>query len=385
MNTVQPAASGTRIVVIGATGFTGRLVARELATGSVPCVLAARDADKLSLLAAELEVTSAAISTQVVDVTDPASLRRLIRTGDAVINCAGPFSALGEPVVRQCVEARAHYMDTAGEQPWMREMHGRYDLPAREAGVAVVNGLAFEWALGDCAAALAAHHLPGPLRSVDVIYAWRDPVTSRGTRRTSLRMVGKRAWQLQHGHWRHRPTGASWRRFRLSSGRSLGAIMFGAGEVVTIPHWSEVETVRGWLAVGGRTARLAPLVAPALPVLVPLLMPLLDRLALRAPDPDEDDREASRFTIRVEAGDSGGQRVAMEVRGRDPYGVTAAIAVRGAHRALESDPPTGVLAPSQLLDAAELLETLPVVVERQADSSRPGPAAGSPGSPVRDD
>ena len=82
------------IVVIGATGYTGDLIARALAGGDTPYVVAARDPDRLKRLAAELE----GAVPQVVDVTDAESIRRLIRPGDAVINTAGPFSELGEPI-----------------------------------------------------------------------------------------------------------------------------------------------------------------------------------------------------------------------------------------------------------------------------------------------
>lgn len=358
------ASDARRVALIGATGFTGRLVAGELAGRATPCVLAARNRARLDRLAGEVGGTTAE-----VDVTDPASLRRLIHPGDAIINCAGPFARLGEPVVRQCIETGAQYMDTSGEQPWMREIHERYHEPARAAGVAVVNGLAFEWTLGDCAVALAAGELDAPLRTVDVLYAWREPATSRGTRRTSLRIAGTRAWQLEDGRWRRRPTGAAWRAFPLASGRSLSGILFGAGEVVTVPRWSEPTTVRGWMAIGHRSARLAPFVAPALPILIRLLRPLLERLATRGDDPTDEDRESNRFTIRVEVEDRNGGRAAVEVRGRDPYGLTARIAVLGAERTLAGGR-AGVLAPSQLLEPRALLDSLPVVVERDTRPER---------------
>lgn len=346
-----------RIVVIGATGYTGRLVARELCGPREPgegvtspaMVLTGRDPARVEGLVEEAGGGEGA----VVDVTDPSSLERGIRAGDAVINCAGPFAELGEPVVARCVAAGAWYVDTTGEQPWMRAMRERYHDPARAAGVAVVNGMAFEWALGDCAAALL-----GPFRSLDVVYGWGGAASSRGTRRTSLRILGTRAWELEGGRWRRRPPGASRRRVRSGSGREGWAITFGAGEVVTVPRWSDAETVRGWLVVGRRKALLARLLSPALPFLVPLLRPLLEPLATRPDDPTDEERAASRFTIRLEAETAAGERRAVEVRGADPYGLTAAIAVAGARRCLEADVPAGVLAPSQLVDPTSLLEGL---------------------------
>lgn len=343
------------IVVIGATGFTGRLIARDLSEDSRPFLLAARDRHRLTDLVRSLERPA---PSQRVDVRDAASLRRLLRPGDAVINCAGPFARLGEPVIRACLEIGAHYLDTTGEQPFMREMHARYHERAGDRGVAVVNAMAFEIALGDCAAAVAAAESQAPARGMDVIYAWEGAATSVGTRRTSLRMAGSRHWTLEDGRWRLEPIAARRRHVRLESGAELAAVTFGAGEVVTAPRHLDLRTARGWLVLGRRTSRVAHALSPALPVVLPRIRPLLEPLVARAPDPSPAERVASRFTIRVELEDARGERRALEVGGRDPYRLTAAIAVRGAIRALEQNGRAGVLAPSQHVDARRFLDEL---------------------------
>ena len=362
----RTAGTGSRIVVIGATGYTGRLVARALRedAGAHEILLAGRDRGKVDRLVREADAAGAAPPTEgaLVDVKDRSSLARAIRGGDVVINCAGPFSELGEPVVARCVEAGASYVDTTGEQPWMREIRERHHAAASGAGVAVVNGMAFEWALGDCAAALLGMRLAAAgsaLRTLDVIYAWGGSASSRGTRRTALRIMGTRGWELVGGVWRLRAAGSSKRSIALDGRGALTAVTFGAGEVVTVPRWAgEVETVRGWLVMGSRKAALARVVSRALPALVPLLRPVLEPLVLRAGDPTGAERASSRFTIRLEAGGADGRREALEVRGTDPYGLTASIAVAGAKRALEARGAAGVLAPSQLVDPRRLLEDL---------------------------
>ncbi|MEJ2501896.1 MAG: saccharopine dehydrogenase NADP-binding domain-containing protein [Gemmatimonadota bacterium] len=344
--------AGPAIVVVGATGYTGSLVARALSGSATPFVLSARSPDRLERLAARID----GAVTHPVDVTDEASLRSLIRPGDAVINTAGPFTPLGPPVVRACIEAGAHYLDTTGEQPFMAAVHDHYNDAARSAGVAVVPGMAFEYALGDCAASLAADG--HPLRSLDVVYAWRGAASSRGTRRTVLRMLGEKAWFRQDGRSVLRPQGHARRTARLANGREVTCVAFGSGEVVTVPRRLEVADVRGWLVLGRRAARLVPLVSPALPVVVPLLRPLLEPLVTRAGDPSDRARELSRFTIRVEAERKDGVRRVVELRGTDPYGITAAIAVAGAERALGGDAPAGVLGPARLVAPGPFLDSL---------------------------
>ena len=110
------------IAVYGATGYTGRLVAAELADAGVAFVLAGRNREKLDELASELkgdfEVRQAALADD--------ELRSLLGDCAAVIDCAGPFVEHGEPVLRAAVETETHYLDTTGEQPYMRMAFERY-------------------------------------------------------------------------------------------------------------------------------------------------------------------------------------------------------------------------------------------------------------------
>jgi short subunit dehydrogenase-like uncharacterized protein len=335
-----------RVVVIGATGYTGRLVAAELQRAGEPFVLVGRRAEPLEQLAAELGELA---TPWVADVSATDALADVVRTGAVVINCAGPFTGLAEPVVRACVEAGTHYLDTTGEQGFMRDIYARFHEPALAAGVSVVPAMAFEYALGDCAVAIGAEGLTPPLRTVDVIYAWGDGTSSRGTRRTFVRILSRRGVILEHEELRRRPQGARRRTVRISSGGDLQAVLFTAGEVLTVPRHVPSETVRGWAVLGSTTARMVPFFAPALPLVVTLFRPLIEAMATRQPDPEPAEREASRFTVRAELHDRNGLRRAIELRGRDAYALTAAIAVAGARRVLEPDAPRGALSPAQLV------------------------------------
>src|SRR5262245_20356685 len=140
------------IAVYGATGYTGKLVAAELRDAKADFVLSGRNRDKLLALAEELggdvEVRPAALS-------EP-ELRRLLEGCAAVIDCAGPFTLHGEPVLKAAVDTGTHYVDTTGEQPYMKMAFDRYGPPAESAGVAVVPGMGFDYVPGDMIAALTA-------------------------------------------------------------------------------------------------------------------------------------------------------------------------------------------------------------------------------------
>ena len=118
----SPEQSGP-IVVYGATGYTGKLVAAELARRGADFVIAGRSASKLNALAATLADGPGVVA---VTLDDAAGLRALLRDAAAVIACAGPFALCGEAVLAAAVETGTDYVDTTGEQPFIRKVFDEY-------------------------------------------------------------------------------------------------------------------------------------------------------------------------------------------------------------------------------------------------------------------
>ena len=99
----------SRIVLYGATGYTGALTAQALAAGGVRLVLAGRDQGRLSALAARLAQAGGGTEpeTAVVDAERPGPLRDLLGPGDVLVSTAGPFLQVGRPIVAAAVDAGA--------------------------------------------------------------------------------------------------------------------------------------------------------------------------------------------------------------------------------------------------------------------------------------
>src|SRR5688572_2797697 len=117
------------LALYGATGFTGRLAARYLATRAPATLrwgLAGRDPARLDALRRELEATACPpAATLQVDATDRAAVEGLARRARVVVSTAGPFARYSDPVVQACVAARADYVDITGETPWVRRLVDR--------------------------------------------------------------------------------------------------------------------------------------------------------------------------------------------------------------------------------------------------------------------
>src|SRR3954451_19645196 len=179
----QDVAQSGPIAVYGATGFTGRLVAAELRRRGAEFVLSGRNPAKLEILAEEV----GGAETKVARLDDPESLRALLEPCSAVISCAGPFVQHGEPVVAAAIESGTHYLDTTGEQPFMRTVFERYGDAAERAGVALVTAMGFDYVPGDMIAALTAGS--GPVDEVALAYWVKGFGPTRGTALSALGML----------------------------------------------------------------------------------------------------------------------------------------------------------------------------------------------------
>jgi short subunit dehydrogenase-like uncharacterized protein len=350
--------NGSVVAVFGATGYTGRLIAHELRRHQVPLLLAGRDAGKLAALAEQLGGAETALAT----VDDQASLDALARRAAVLINCVGPFVDLGEPVVRAASAAGAHYVDTTGEQPFLQAMLV-HDTWAKKQGVAVVPALAFEIALSDCGAALAAAALD-EVDEVTVTYVTRFHA-SQGTKRTALRMLQGDGFTYTDGRWVVGPPARD--SILVDLPRPFGtvpALSFPSAEVMTIPRHVPTRSVRTYMRVPALAARLLSSSAPLIGGLARSPLARLGTWLLGdgTDGPDAETRRRDVFHIAVDArgrrrGKAAAQR--LVVRGRDPYGLTAAICRQGALLLLNGGRrATGVLSPAMAFEARRFLDGL---------------------------
>jgi short subunit dehydrogenase-like uncharacterized protein len=347
------------IAVYGATGFTGRLVAAELRRRGAEFVLAGRNPAKLEILAEDL---GGGVETKAARLDDAAKLRELLEPCAAVISCAGPFRLHGEPVLAAAVAAGTHYLDTTGEQPFMRTVFEGFGPQAERAGVALVTAMGFDYVPGDMIASLTA----GSERVDEVVLAYwvKGFGPTRGTALSALGMLagGDVEWReagLAPGSQR---VGRGTWDFGGSIGRQR-MVRYPAGEHITVPK--HVRTRRVGTILGASTAvplpgAVAPLVmTPFQLVLRTPVRRALESLIPRLPEgPSEESRRKSRFVISCEARREG-ERTRGTVTGSDPYGLTARTTVEGALRcATPGYDRHGALAPSQAFDPADFLDSL---------------------------
>jgi short subunit dehydrogenase-like uncharacterized protein len=149
------------IVVYGATGFVGRqatqyLAARASANG-LRLAIAGRDRQKLEAVKASANGAVAEVLT--ADARDQAAIDAIVSRARVVLNTAGPFAIYGDGVVDACVRFRTHYVDIAGETPWIKSLIDRHDGQAASDGTRIVPACGFDSVPSDLGAYVVARHV----------------------------------------------------------------------------------------------------------------------------------------------------------------------------------------------------------------------------------
>jgi NAD(P)-dependent dehydrogenase (short-subunit alcohol dehydrogenase family) len=178
-----------KIVVYGAGGYTGKLVAESLAQRGVSFIAAGRSAERLAKgmevvkerLGRDLAFEIAAVNNTVDE------LQPLFEKVDIVINVVGPFMLLGAPVIEAASLANCHYLDTTGEQDWSLEIKEKYGDSFAERRLLLAPAMAWMCAAGSLAAEVCLE--TEGIDTLDLVYQLDNVSPSDGSTRTFLRMA----------------------------------------------------------------------------------------------------------------------------------------------------------------------------------------------------
>src|SRR5256714_12960257 len=252
-----------RIVLFGATGYTGRLTADALARRGIKPVLAARSAETLDGLASEL---GGGYETAVADVSRPETVRALVERGNVLLSTVGPFVRFGEPAVRAAIGAGAHYLGSAGEGPFIRRVFEEFGPQAESAGVVLLTAMGYDWVPGNLAGGLALQDAGEAATRLDVGYfILGDPRggMSGGTRASAAGILFEPTYAFRGGRVVTERGGARVRAFDVN-GRSLQGLTVGSTEAFSLPRvhsaLRDVDTYLGWFGPATRAVAAMTLI-----------------------------------------------------------------------------------------------------------------------------
>lgn len=153
------------IILIGATGFTGQRAAHYLSDNAPKTLkwgIAARNPDKLNLIAEKLNITKN--QCFIVDTTIRAEVEKIVRQTRIIITTVGPFSLYGEEVIAACAKFGTHYLDITGEVGFIKKMKDKYEVSAKKSGAKLIPFSGFDSVPADIAAFLLSKEFNCPAK-----------------------------------------------------------------------------------------------------------------------------------------------------------------------------------------------------------------------------
>jgi short subunit dehydrogenase-like uncharacterized protein len=300
-----------RIVVFGATGYTGRLTAERLvALGSRP-VLAGRSLERLDALAGQL----GGLEAVRADVLRQNSVFAMVREGDVVVSTVGPFVEWGEPAVRAAIASGAILLDSTGEPAFIRRVYTEFGPAARRAGATLLTAMGYDYVPGALAGALALEEAGETAVRVDLGYYYfggGPAAMSAGTRASLVGAALEPNFAYRAGRIRSERVATRVRTFSVK-GKDRSGVSIGGAEHFSLPlaypRLRDVNVYLGWagpLARGLQAGALAGTVATRVPGVRGALRTAGRRVARLAPGPEPGTVPGGLSWVVAEAFDAAG-------------------------------------------------------------------------------
>jgi short subunit dehydrogenase-like uncharacterized protein len=346
-------ASTRPLAILGATGYTGRLVVERARELGLPLRLVGRRRNALEAIAV------AGDEIRIADARDEGALREAFDGAFAVASLAGPFVATGDLPVAAAIDRRAHYLDTSGEQAFAKLVYERYSGRAEANDVVVLTSFGFDYVPGDLAARLAAEGLE-PLDEVIAAYSVSRIAAAAGTRTTIGHVMAQPQVAWEGGRLIESRFGASTRTVKFPFGERT-VVEWSGTEPLTVPRHTQAQRVRSYVRAPKAAAKTAPIAR--------LAAPLIRMTGRVGGGPSVGRRVRTSFAVVAESrGPKGGRRVTLT--GRDVYDLTARLIANGAAALRGGEARgAGTLAPAEAFDARGLLDRLAPLIRLEAEET----------------
>ena len=332
------------LLVYGSYGYAGSLITQRAVDRGLDPVVAGRDAERV-----ERQATGVGVDHRVFSLEHRQVVEDHVAAADAVLNCAGPFSATTGRLASACMAVGTDYLDLAGEidvLEWVAER----DREAEKAGVSLVPGVGFDVAATDCLAGF----LESQLRTSTGLTLALDGLGtfSPGTLKSIVDDLPRAGAVREGGTIRYKP--AAWKTREFDFGRGpKTAVSVPWGDVSSayyttgIPNIEVYATVPAYaLGAMRRTRRLLPLLGRG-PAKAALTAPIDATVS----GPTAEERSRSSTRVRGEVTDDEGNRVTARLETPDTYDFATASAVDAAVRVLDDDAPDGFQTPASAFGA----------------------------------
>ncbi len=312
------------LMIYGATGYVGENVARTAGSLGLKAIVAGRDAAKLDRIASETGLERRAFGLDA-----PAAIDSALNSVAVVLNCAGPFKYIAEPLVEGCLRSRAHYLDITGEIPVYEAIQAR-DAQAKARGVMLLPGVGFDVVPTDCLALHLKQRLPSATRLRLAFQSVGPAGLPPGTQRTAIELLNYGDRVRRNGKLVRPQTGGGTISVDFGAG-PVNAVRVPWGDVFTAYFTTGIPDIEDYVAAPPALQRqlaIGRMIAPWTkwaPIRNLLLM------AVR-PGPSAELRARTRTHVWGEVADEHGRRAVSRLHGPEAGLVCTTITALGAAR-----------------------------------------------------
>ncbi|GBG84626.1 hypothetical protein CBR_g38908 [Chara braunii] len=238
------------VLVYGATGYTGHLVAKKVKEVGLRATLAGRNAEKVKAIANEVQ-----LPYEVFDLSDSAKLDNSVGRHAVVLHIAGPYTYTARPMVDACLRKKAHYIDVTGELRVVEAVQ-QHDEEAKASGVTLMPAIGYDASAGDCLAAHLKKRLPTATH-LDLglfvprfagSYRPRSLMFSRGTLKSFLvGILANGGVVRRDGKLVYEALGARCRTFDLGEGGHAPFVSFAGSELIAAHHSTGIPNITTYI------------------------------------------------------------------------------------------------------------------------------------------
>ncbi len=333
-------------MLYGANGYTaGLMLDIALKRGHRP-VVAGRNRDAIEAIAHKH-----GLPARIFDLQDANTVASALNGIEAVMHCAGPFSATSAPMLEGCLKAGAHYLDITGEMDVFAHCH-QQDQRAKDRGIVVMPGPGFDVVPTDCLAAMLKRDLPDANELVLAFEAGGGP--SHGTALTAVEGLGKGGRVRRNGQIERVPLAYKTRTFDRD-GEARHAMTIPWGDVYTSYVSTGIPNVEVYMGVSPTTAQRLKKMNIIRPLLGLGFVQNFMKKKIRAGGPDDSKRGSTGCTIWGEVRNAAGVEVKKQLRTANGYDLTATAGMGILDHILAKHPAGGFYTASQMMGADYIL------------------------------
>lgn len=333
-------------MLYGANGYTAQLILDiALKRGHRP-VLAGRNRDAIEAMAHAHQLPA-----RIFDLADANTVASALSGIEAVMHCAGPFSATSAPMLEGCLKSGAHYLDITGEMEVFAHCHQQH-ARARARGIVVMPGTGFDVVPTDCLAAMLKRDLPDATELVLAFEAGGGP--SHGTALTAVEGLGKGGRVRRNGEIVRVPLAYKTRTFDRD-GEARHAMTIPWGDVYTSFVSTGIPNVEVYMGVSPGTAARLKKLNYVRPLLGLGFVQNFMKKKIHSGGPDNGKRSNSGCTVWGEVRNAAGIEVKKQLRTVNGYDLTAAAAMGILDHVISKHPEGGFYTASQMMGADYIL------------------------------